>query len=62
MCLRSLCKNCQIQVETQDVWICPGLPIILTCKETQQNHLKNQSCFKTIPLQNVTLATIIIAN
>ena len=50
MGLRILCKNCQIQVETQDVWVSVGLPIIFTCKEKQQNHLKNQSCFKTIPL------------
>ena len=35
MGIRNLCKNCQIQVETQDVWISAGLPVIFTRKEKQ---------------------------
>ena len=59
MGLRILCKNCQIQVETQDVWISTGLPIIFACKEKQQNHLKNQSYFKTIPLRLIVISQLL---
>ena len=39
MGLQAVCRDCQVPMEIQAVWIPPGLPIVFIRKKKQQIHL-----------------------
>ena len=39
MGLQAVCRDCQVPMEIQAVWISPGLPIVFIRKKKQQIHL-----------------------
>ena len=39
MGLQAVCRDCQVPMEIQAVWISPGLPIVFIRKKKQQIHI-----------------------